>query len=390
MNFLAKEEKEKWLKICHNEIAEHGYSRPVLLLSLDQVQTNAKNFKKYLPNITPHYAVKSNPDINVLMTLADEGVNFEIASIYELELLKSIGVTGDRILFSNPIKRQNDIKKAYEYGVLWFVTDCEEEMIKIHEVAPKSKIYLRIDVNNGGADYPLSKKFGCKKGNIDRIFYSASNKKINLAGLTFHVGSQNRRIDKWIDAISKCKKLITKMHSYDLNVELLNIGGGFPVQHSKEIPSIQEFGPLLNEAVSNKIFKDIKVVAEPGRYMTGDAAWMITKIILATDKGEINCPDKRVYLDAGIFSGLVEPKEGIFYNWTTDKDGDEDEKATLGGPTCDSLDIIQNLVTLPKTLIEGDYIYVPNCGAYTLAYATGPMGGNGFNGFESPIIKYVD
>lgn len=390
MNFLSKEEKEKWIRICHNEIKKHGYSRPILLLSLEQIQLNIKNFKKYLPNITPHYAVKSNPDINVLMTLSDNDVNFEIASNYELELLKSIGVTGDRILFSNPIKRRTDIKKAFDYGVLWFVTDCEEEMIKIHETAPQAKIYLRIDVNNSGADYPLRKKFGCKKSNIDRIFYTASTRKINLGGLTFHVGSQNRIIDKWIDAISKCKKLISKMQSYDLNCELLNIGGGFPVQHSKEIPSIQEFGPLLNEAVSNKFFNNITVVAEPGRYMTNKAGWMITKIILVTDKGEINSPDKRIYLDAGIFSGLVEPKDGIFYNWSTDKDEDECEKVILGGPTCDSLDIIQNLVSLPKTLKEGDYVYVPNCVAYTLSYVTGSIGGNGFNGFESPIIKYID
>lgn len=375
--------KKKWLKICKEELSK-GYDSPLLLLSIGQVKENVIKFKTNFPNLIPHYAVKSNPHIEILKVLNEEGVNFEIASEYELDLLKSLNISAERILFSNPVKRIKDIINAYEYGVEWFVIDCVEEMIKIFSYVPKAKIYLRIEVSNDGADYPLSKKFGCKKSDIQNILSIAQNKNINLCGLTFHVGSQNRQIDKWVDAIHKCKKIMRDMLTYGLKCEMLNIGGGFPVEHTKKIPSIEQTGLLIEEALKDKIFKDIKLVAEPGRFMTNNVGWMITRVILDTIKDH----NKRIYLDAGIFSGLVEPKEGIYYDWLTDKDDDEKVNTCIAGPTCDSLDIIQNNAKLPKTLSLHDFVYIPNCAAYTLTYATGDV--YGFNGFENPKIKIID
>lgn len=376
-------DKEQWLKICRDEISK-GYDGPLLLLSLEQIKKNAENFKTIFPNVIAHYAVKSNPHLEILKTLDKCGINFEIASLHELELLKKLHIHPNRILFSNPVKIKTDIQAAHKYGINWFVADCLEEVIKIDTFAPNANIYLRIDVNNRGADYPLGKKFGCKKQDAEFIMELSRTAKFKLRGLTFHVGSQNRCIDKWIDAIHKCKKLITKMISYGLTCEMLNIGGGFPVQHTKQIPEYEQIGLLITEALNDKEFKGIKLIAEPGRLLTDNAGWMITQVILDTTKDR----QKRIYLDTGIFSGLIEPKYGIEYDWQTDRDNDEKISACIAGPTCDSMDIIQENASLPKTLTDGDFVYVPNCAAYTLAYATGNI--YGFNGFENPKIKIIN
>ena len=207
-----------------------GYQRPFLLVDSNIIRQKTRRFSCYA-TVHPHYAVKANPDVRVLKTLIEEGAGFEIASIAELDLLLSIGVPAAEIFYSNPMKSRAYIEYAAAKGVEWYVLDSIEELRKIFSVKPDAKMYLRIDTPNIGSDWPLAGKFGTHLGDINEIIQEAASLKADLAGVTFHVGSQCRNPQNWRVGIERAKKVFAEMQLVGLNPRLLNIGGGYPVRH---------------------------------------------------------------------------------------------------------------------------------------------------------------
>src|SRR5688572_32960845 len=176
---------------------QRGYTRPFLLIDTDIVRAKARRIKAAMPRVHPHYAVKANPDPRVLKALIEEGAGFEIASIAELDLLLELGVPAAEVYYSNPMKSRAYIEYAASKGVEWFVLDSIEELRKIHSVKPDAKLYVRIEAPNVGSDWPLSGKFGMKSAEVDAIVAEAVALKADLAGVTFHVGSQCRDPEHW-------------------------------------------------------------------------------------------------------------------------------------------------------------------------------------------------
>src|SRR5574341_1099722 len=207
--------------------AQERYDRPFLLVDPQIVRTKARRFKAALPRVQPHYAVKANPHPAVLQTLIDEGVGFEIASVAELDLLLSLGVPAEEIYYSNPVKSRAYVEYAAAKGVRWFVLDSVEELRKIVSIEPDACLYLRIDAPNAGSDWPLSGKFGAQPKEADEIIALAAELKANLAGVSFHVGSQCRNAENWRVGIENAKRALRKMRLKGLRPRLLNIGGGF-------------------------------------------------------------------------------------------------------------------------------------------------------------------
>jgi ornithine decarboxylase len=359
------------------QAAASGYDRPFLLVDPNLVRTKARRFKAAMPRVHPHYAVKANPHPAVLRTLIEEGVKFEIASIAELDLLLGLGVPAAEIYYSNPVKSRQYLRYAAHKGVEWFVLDSIEELRKIVEIKPDAKLYLRLDVPNAGSDWPLSGKFGVQPREAEEIIAAAADLKADLAGVTFHVGSQCRNPENWRVGIESAKRVFRKMRLKGLKPRLLNIGGGFPVRHTKPIPSIEAIGEVVNRELAG-LPENIRVMAEPGRFLVSDAGWFVCRVVgTATRSGK-----RWVYLDAGMFGGIIETTEGLQYEIVTDRAG----KAipwTVAGPTCDSVDVIMRDQMLPEDLQADDFVYVPNAGAYTTAYASN------FNGFPLPQERFV-
>jgi ornithine decarboxylase len=358
------------------QAAHSGYDRPFLLVDSAIVRTKARRFKAAMPRVHPHYAVKANPHPSVLRALIEEGVSFEIASIAELDLLVSLGVPAAEIYYSNPMKSRQYLRYAAARGVEWFVLDSVEELRKIVEIKPDAKLYLRIDAPNVGSDWPLSGKFGAQTKEAEEIVAVAAELKADLAGVTFHVGSQCRNPENWRVGMDNARRMFRKMRLKGLKPRLLNIGGGFPVRHTKPIPSIEMISEVVNRELAT-LPQDVRVMAEPGRFLVSDAGWFVCRVVgTATRAGK-----RWVYLDAGMFGGIIETTEGLQYDVLTERSG-RLMPWTVAGPTCDSVDVVMREQLLPEDLQADDFVYIPNAGAYTTAYASN------FNGFPLPEERF--
>ncbi len=360
------------------QAARQKYTRPFLILDTAIVRGKVRRFRAAMPRVRPHYAVKANPDRRVLKVLAQEGCGFEIASIAELDLLLALGVPAAEVFYSNPIKSRESIAYAAAKGVEWFVVDSVDELRRVFETKRDAKIYLRIATPNIGSDWPLSGKFGAGAGDAREIVSTAAKLGADLAGVTFHVGSQCRNPENWRVALEKARSLFDHMAKSGLRPRLLNIGGGFPVRHVKPIPSIEVIGAVVNEGL--KAFgDDVEVIAEPGRYLVSDAGYFVCRVLgTATRAGK-----RWMHWDAGLFGGVIESSEGLKYRIRTERSG-PDVSWTVGGPTCDSVDIVMRDEPLPSDLQEGDFVYIRNAGAYTTAYASQ------FNGFPLPEVRVFE
>ena len=360
------------------QAARQKYARPFLILDNAIVRQKARRFRAALPRVRPHYAVKANPDRRVLKVLAQEGCGFEIASTSELDLLLSLGVPAAEVFYSNPMKSRDAIAYTAAKGVEWFVIDSVDELRRVHEVRADAKLYLRVSTPNIGSDWPLSGKFGAGAVETREIIAPAARRGADLAGVTFHAGSQCRNPENWRVGIEKARSVFDAMSKAGLRPRLLDIGGGFPVRHVKPIPSIEVIGDVVNEAL--KAFpEEVRVIAEPGRYMTSDAGYFVCRVIGTTTRG-----GKRwMHWDAGLFGGVIETTEGLNYTIRSDRSG-PDVPWHVAGPTCDSVDVILREELLPSDLQEGDFIYIRNAGAYTTAYASE------FNGFPLPEVRVFE
>jgi ornithine decarboxylase len=387
-NALAKQPPQEQLFDTHPEVsldfeivrqaARQKYTRPFLILDAAIVRGKVRRFRAAMPRVRPHYAVKANPDRRVLKTLVQEGCGFEIASIAELDLLLALGVPAAEVFYSNPVRSRESIAYAAGKGVEWFVVDSVDELRRVHEIKPDAKLYLRIATPNIGSDWPLSGKFGAGAADARDIVSLAAKLGADLAGLTFHVGSQCRNPANWRVALEKARALFDIMTKAGLKPRLLNIGGGFPVRHVKPIPSIEVIGEVVNEGL-RAFPEDVQVIAEPGRYLVSDAGYFVCRVLgTATRAGK-----RWMHWDAGLFGGVIESSEGLKYRIRTERSG-PDVTWTVGGPTCDSVDIVMRDEPLPSDLQEGDFVYIRNAGAYTTAYASQ------FNGFPLPEVRVFE
>jgi ornithine decarboxylase len=360
------------------EAARSSYERPFVILDTAIVRQKARRFQAAMPRVQPHYAIKANPDRRVIEVLQQERVGCEIASSAELDLLLSLGVQASDVLYSNPMKSRQAIAYAAAKGVEWFVVDSVGELRRIHEIKADAKTYVRISTSNVGSDWPLSGKFGAGAVETREIVVTAAKLGADLAGVTFHVGSQCRNPENWRVGIEKARGVFDAMLKSGLRPRLLDIGGGFPVRHVKPIPSIEVIGEVVNEAIQ-AFADDVRVVAEPGRYLVSDAGYFVCRVVGTTTRG-----GKRwMHWDAGLFGGVIETTGGLKYKIRSDRSG-PDVAWHVAGPTCDSVDVVLRDEPMPSDLQEGDFIYIRNGAAYTNSYASE------FNGFPLPEVRVFE
>ena len=353
------------------------YRGPFLLLDLDIVRAKARRFRTAMPRVRPHYAVKANPHPAVLKALHEEGVAFEIASAGELDLLTELGIPASSVFYSNPIKCREHVTRAAGRGVEWFVVDSVEELRKVVTIKFDAKLCLRIDVPNVGSDWPLSGKFGASPEAAREIVAVAAELGGDLAGASFHVGSQCTNPENWRLGIEGAKQTLAEMRSAGLRPWLLDIGGGFPVRYARPIPSIEAIGAIVNDALAD-VPREVSVIAEPGRFLVSDAACFVCRVVgTATRNGR-----RWIYWDAGLYGGIIETARGIVCEIRTDRKG-RLAPWTVAGPTCDAADVLAGEHLLPEDMREGDFIYLPNTGAYTSSRACT------FNGFPLPEVRLI-
>ena len=359
---------------------------PCLVVDLDVVAANYQAFEKALPDSRIFYAVKANPAPEILKLLAGLGSNFDTASVREIELALEAGATPERISFGNTIKKERDIARAHALGVSLFAVDSHEEVEKVSRAAPGARVFCRVLTNGEGAEWPLSRKFGCVPQMAVDVLVYAHQLGLVSHGVSFHVGSQMTVLDAWDAAIADARYVFDKLAQQGIVLKMVNMGGGFPTKYLKDVPTAQAYGQAIFQALVKHFGNQLpETIIEPGRGMVGNAGVIKAEVVLVSRKSD-NDAVRWVFLDIGKFGGLAETMdEAIRYPIRTERDGDAMEPCVLAGPTCNSADVLYEKTPypLPISLTIGDEVLIEGTGAYTTTYAS-----VAFNGFE-PLRSYV-
>jgi ornithine decarboxylase len=359
---------------------------PYLVINLNRVEEKFRLLTQALPTASIYYAVKANPEPEILKRLVSLGSSFDAASIFEIEQCLAAGASPDRISFGNTIKKNKDISHAYQLGIRLFSFDSVGELEKLAVHAPGSNVYCRLLIETKGALWPLARKFGCGSDMAFDLMMHSQQLGLKPYGLSFHVGSQQMDPTQWSKPIGLAKELFSRLAQSGIQLKMLNLGGGFPAHYQSSILEERIYGAEIMAALHHHFGgQQPSLMMEPGRSLVADAGIIQAEVVLISTKSYPKNV-RWVFLDIGRFNGLSETAdEPIQYRILTPYDDNAPTAPViLAGPTCDSADILyeKTKYQLPIDLKVGDRIEIHSTGAYTHSYSS-----ICFNGFP-PLSVY--
>lgn len=360
---------------------------PLFVLDHNVIRGNYRMFKKHLPRVQCYYAVKANSNQQIIETLFHEGSSFDVASYHEfMQIYQYIKhfekkdrkhYVWDKIIFSNTIKDRATLRKIKEYKPL-VTYDNSAELKKLKENCDTAGLVLRLKVPDTGSQVEMSSKFGAEPSDAQTLIQEASDLGLTVEGISFHVGSQCTNFNNYTEALAITSEVFNAARRRGFNLNLVDIGGGFPVPYDPQVPEFPRLASLLNSEFERLFPADIQIIAEPGRFIVATAAVLVSEIIgTARREGKVF-----YHINDGVyhtFSGVV--YDHWIPNFRAFKEGAEEVCAVVG-PTCDSFDKISLGVRLPGDLQVGDYLSTDNIGAYSTASSTK------FNGIEGAKIVH--
>ena len=364
---------------------------PFVVVDIDIVDDRYRRLVDAIPAARVFYAVKANPALPILRRLVSLGSAFDVASPVEIDFCLAAGADPADISYGNTIKKRRDIAYAASLGVMRFTVDCESELRKVADVAPGASICVRLRHECSGADWPLSRKFGCDASEVENLLVLATDSAMEC-GVSFHVGSQQRDVAAWDDALEVVAALMARARERGATPTFLNLGGGFPGTYREHAPGIDAYRTAVSRALATwfptgkSMGAPMEIMVEPGRYMVADAGLLRTEVVLVSRRSPLDT-ERWVYLDCGKFHGLAETMdEAIRYRLRTIHDGGPTGAVAIAGPTCDSADVLyeKSAYELPLALAEGDMVDILSAGAYTTTYSS-----VGFNGFPALQEHFV-
>lgn len=343
------------------------FGSPLLFIDCNIIRRQYRALAAALPGVDLHYALKPQPDPTVVRVLAAEGAWFDLATNGEVELVRRAGIAPQRCIHTHPIKRDEDIQNALDFGVTTFVVDNPDEIIKFAPYRDRAKLLLRVAYGSADAMVDLSRKFGCYPDDVIALAQTAVHAGITVTGLSFHVGSQVGNADAYVRAIEGCDRLIAEAAARGLPpLGVLDIGGGFPIDYLQPAPAIEQFCRPIRKALA-RLPRGLRVIAEPGRFICGPAGFCLTTVIgRARREGRW-----WYYLDDGMYGSF----SGQLYDHSRYPVAPVAPHAgpllpcVLTGPTCDSIDVVAEDIPMPE-LVAGDLLLGRQMGAYTNATAT--------------------
>ena len=372
----------KKFKSVDELISQLQPDKPVYCIRKKSIQLASKYFQENFPGKIL-YAVKTNPNKEVLKTIVQSGIKqFDVASVEEIKTIKQID-SNLHCSYMHTVKSRESIKEAYfNYGVKDFSLDTKEELIKILESTNNAKdlnLFVRVAVSNEHAEIDLSKKFGALTSEASGLLRlaKANSKKV---GLSFHVGSQCMHPISYAKGISEIGNIIKRTK---IVPDYINVGGGFPTIYPDLVPqSIESYFEGIKNSLSKlKLKKMPEIICEPGRAIVAESGSTIVRVNLRKkQKLYINDGTYGTLFDGGV-PNIVFPTKLITNGRVISK------KLTsfdFYGPSCDSMDYMKGPFLLPNNIKENDYIELGQLGAYGLTFRTQ------FNGFFSDEIYEVE
>ncbi len=355
------------------------YGSPLFIIDAERVRRQYRRLAAALPGVDLHYALKPLPHSSVIDTLNAEGAFFDLATNGEVELVRRLRVAPERCIHTHPIKRDVDIRTALAYGVHRFVIDNPDELRKFVKYRSRSSLLIRVSFSSPEARCDLSRKFGCEPEAVSELLCLAADLRIKIDGLSFHVGSQAAGPAMFIEAIARCGELLRAAGQMGHAPGILDIGGGFPVDYGERCMPIEEFCAPIRAALA-QLPPTARVIAEPGRYISAPAAISVASVMGRAMRGG----RWWYYLDDGLYgsySGQI--YDHAAYPVEALVPAAKMYPSVLAGPTCDSIDVINETVELPE-LDMGDLVVGRAMGAYTWASASD------FNFFPRATVLALD
>jgi len=352
-----------------------------MLIRRSVLKKQYERFCKCLPEVTPYYAIKANPHPGIIKTFVKLGASFDVASAAEMKQVLRLGASPSKIIFANTIKSTEDIEVARRRRVRLMTFDNEPELYKIAKHFPRAHVLVRIKVANEGSQVELSLKFGADPGQAFFLLRKAKALGLKPMGISFHVGSQSKNVENYIQAIEISAGIFEECKKNGLPLKVMDVGGGFPIQHFDNEMGInfERMACQIRKQIKELFPRNVKFIAEPGRFLVGPAGILVTQVIGRAFRNNKNY----YYINDGIyadFSGMV--FDHCKYEFKTLRRGPR-YLSTLAGPTCDSFDTLSLNEEIPE-LYVGDVVYVKNIGAYSSASAV-----PNFNGFPPAKLLLV-
>jgi ornithine decarboxylase len=375
---LLKESKKTVMDFSQVQtlVAVHG--TPTLFLSESRLRNGYRELADALRGVSLYYAVKSNATPEIISVLKSEGSFFDVCTNGEIDMIRAAGIPAEHCIHTHPIKRDSDIRYALDFGIRLFVVDNEAELQKFVPYKKTAKILVRLSIQNTSCLVNLSHKFGIAPELAFDLIQKAAGLGLCVQGICFHCGSQNENSLKYIEALEYCRDICRKAALRGVNIEIIDIGGGFPISYlTPVLPQAQFCEPIIEYL--ERYFSSYTIIAEPGRAISGPTMTLATRVMGKSLRNGI----RLYYLDEGVygsFSGKM--YDHADYPMYTSRGG-ERYTSVLAGPTCDSIDVTYENIALPELEI-GDLLVFESMGSYTTASASN------FNGFPKAKIVVVD
>lgn len=380
-----------------HDICEAGEEDSFFVADMGEVYRSFLTWKNNLPQVQPYYAVKCNTDRKVIELLGNLGVNFDCASKNEIDTVLNLGFDANRIIYANPCKTNSFIRHSQESKVNLTTVDNCQELLKLKKFHPNCDILIRIATDDETAQCRLSTKFGCSvNAALTDLLPMAKELNLNVKGVAFHVGSGAKDLTSIFKAIRDSKKIFDiAINQFEFDMSILDIGGGF--EHESFNESSKMVTQSLNQFFPGDFIKQhqIKLIAEPGRFMVANAFTLATHVIARRDlSNEIKSTtniEAMIYINDGVYGNLncilfdhynpipyvLTHRNKSYFGFENDANGKGNHRFSIWGPTCDGLDCVSNGSNLMANVEVGDWLYFPKLGAYTSTAATS------FNGFKA-------
>ena len=355
------------------------YGSPLFIIDAERVRRQYRQLAAALPGVDLYYALKPLPHSSLVTTLHAEGAFFDLATNGEIELVRRLKVPAERCIHTHPIKRDSDIRTALSYGVTRFVVDNPDELRKFVKFRSRCAVLVRVCFRSPDAVVDLSRKFGCDPETVVDLFKLAAELRIRVDGLSFHVGSQAADAGMVVRAVDVCRDLLAQARALGHPGEILDIGGGFPVDYLGKVLPIDEYCAPIRAALKT-LPADVRVIAEPGRYLAAPVAISVASVMGRAER------EGRwwYYLDDGLYGSYSgQMYDHMVYPVSALRNEGPLYPSVLAGPTCDSIDVIRESIELPH-LEMGDLVVGRVMGAYTCASASD------FNFFPRATILALD
>ena len=365
---------------------------PAYIYSKRKIIENVNTLKSGLKKVDGLicFSVKANSNLNLLKILVNEGLGMDIVSGGELRKALLAGCNSKKIVFSGVGKSPIDIEYAIREDILLFNVESESELFVINEISKKlgkiTSIAVRVNPDVSPNTHPYistglkENKFGISINDSLNLHKKIKNfKNIRVIGVDFHIGSQITEVKPYIDSLIKIENYIKELHNYNIQLEFLDIGGGFGLIDNSDSFNL---GLMLNE-IANKLKSfNLKIIVEPGRSIIGNTSFLVSKVLYIKKNESKNF----AICDAGM-NDLLRPALYKSYHEIVNLSDFPSSDKNLNvfdivGPVCESSDCF-----FPKksiNLSENDYIAIMNTGAYGYSMASN------YNSRPKPVEILID